>query len=975
MHLINHLSYKMKKLFVTLLFMVAVQVVVFAQNGTIRGQVIDDQTGEELIGATVVIEGTTTGSTTDLDGNYTIKVNNGTHNLRVSYVSYQPLTIQNVEVPEGEVTVVNARLKTEDVTLQEVVVQATAARNAEAGLLTVQRKASLVMDALSAEQFSRTGDNDAASAMKRVTGVSVEGGKYVYVRGLGDRYSKTSVNSAQIPGLDPNKNSVQMDLFPSNLIDNIIVYKTFSPELPASFSGGYVDISTKDFPTQFTMQFSGSLGYNSNATFNKNFLTQDLESGHFLARKPEGLQLPDVLSGPVMTENDALSNDENAAILDAQTKSLNSDFAPRTGSSNSEFGTNVNIPFLNHNMSFSIGNQVNIFGKQLGFIGGLSYQRSFEYYNNGKIGRYLLPGNAQEEQNLVPYYLFDDEKGTESVLWGGIWNTALKLNNFHKIRLNLMRNQSADISTRYSEGVFPYAFSDEQDVQIQLRAKEYVVRSLTTGQLGGDHQFGGVNGLRAEWLGSYTMSSQNEPNLRYFNNLREISRGDTIYNANSNNVLPPSHYFRQMEEENIEGKVDFELPVTIFSALPSRLKFGGSYLSRSRDFQERIFQYKVGSSTTRYNGNIDEYFSGDNLGWVGETGTFNRFGLIIRDQTISGGSYRGDETLPAAYLLLDWQASEKFKINIGARYEGTNIHLINESEKVADSLREANVKGHDIMPAINITRVLKENMNLRFGYGRTIARPNFRELARFATFDFLGDFILVGNPNLERTLIDNLDLRWEFFPSRSEFLSLSTFYKKFNNPIERAVNPFSNDLAIEINYRNVPQATVYGIEMEVRKDLSFVDDALANFKVGANVTLLRSYVDITEGELHLIRTNNPEAEATRPLYGQAPYIVNTYLSYENIDKRLTSTISFNVSGPRLAVVGLSGTPNVYEQARPMLDFNIGKGLTKRWSAKISASNLLDAESKWSYEFKDVEYTYQSYRLGRTFSFGVSYLIE
>lgn len=955
----------MKKYLVIFVLSVLLPGILFAQSGAIRGKVIDNENGEELIGATVMVEGTSLGSTTDLDGNYTIKVDPGTYNLRITYVSFQPLTVQNVVVKEGDVTIINARLKTEDISLQEVVVEAEAIKSGENALLTVQKRAGMVLDAVSAEQFSRSGDSDAASAMRRVTGVSVEGGKYIYVRGLGDRYSKTSVNKAQLPGLDPNKNTVQMDLFPSNLIDNIVVYKTFSPELPASFSGGYVDISTKDFPTQFTMQLSGSMGYNTNATFNDGFLTQNLESGHFLGLNPKGLQLPSELEGKVVDVADAFSNDKLATQLDSQTKALNTDFTPETKS-----------PFMDHSLSFSLGNQMDVFGKKLGFIGGLSYQRSFDFYDNGKIGRYHLPGNVSEEENLIPLYDFNESRGVESVLWGGILNTALKLNNHHKIRLNLMRNQSADITTKYGEGEFPFAFSGNENVKIQLRSQENVIRSLTTGQLGGDHKFGGQNGLRAEWMGAYTFSSQNEPDLRYFNNVRQVVRGDTSYNANNNNIIPPSHYFRDMEEVNMEGKVDFELPVRVLNELDSRLKFGGSYLSRSRDFRERIFQYRVQNNTRRYNGNPDEYFAEDNLGWVGEVGTRNEFGLIIRDETISGGSYQGDEELPAAYLLLDWQVNNRLKINGGARYEGTNITLLNESEVIADSLQRANVRGHDILPAVNVTQELQENMNLRFGYGRTIARPNFRELARFATFDFLGDFILIGNPLLQRTLIDNIDLRWEYYPKGGEYLSVSTFYKKFQNPIEKAINPYSTDIAVEINYRNVPQATVYGLEMEVRKDLSFLSHSLENFKIGTNLTLLHSFVDITEGELRAIRNNNPDAPETRPLYGQAPYIVNSYLSYDNPDRRISSTISYNVSGPKLFIVGgLSGTPDVYEQPRPMLDFNVKKGIGERWAMKFSATNLLNSEFLLSQQFKETDYIYQSYRTGSRFSLGFTYLIE
>jgi hypothetical protein len=236
---------------------------VFAQNSTLRGSIIDDENGETLIGATAQLVGTTEGAMTDIDGKFSFtNLKPGTYAVQFTFVGYQTQKVENVVLTAGQVTILDVRLKTESTELEEVIVSAELIKDNEAAILTMQKKSSQVMDGISSRQFSANGDNDAAAAIKRVTGVSVEGGKYVYVRGLGDRYSKTSLNSAEIPGLDPNRNTVQMDLFPANLIDNMVVYKTFSPEIPANFTGGYVNISTKEFPEQFTMQFSASAGYN-----------------------------------------------------------------------------------------------------------------------------------------------------------------------------------------------------------------------------------------------------------------------------------------------------------------------------------------------------------------------------------------------------------------------------------------------------------------------------------------------------------------------------------------------------------------------------------------------------------------------------------------------------------------------------------------------------------------------------------------
>ena len=266
-------------------------------------------------------------------------------------------------------------------------------------------------------------------------------------------------------------------------------------------------------------------------------------------------------------------------------------------------------------------------------------------------------------------------------------------------------------------------------------------------------------------------------------------------------------------------------------------------------------------------------------------------------------------------------------------------------------------------------------MNLRLGYGKTLARPTFRELARYQSFDFQGDFILIGNPNLERTLINNIDLRWEVFPRSGELMSFSLFYKNFKNPIERVIDPNTNDIALQVVFRNVDEAQLYGAEFEIKKSVAGLGDILGKFNLGANFSYIFSRVDISEGELKVIRVNDPDAESSRVMFGQSPYIVNAYLNYENLEKRVNSTLSFNVQGEQLVVVSTGGTPNIYQQPRPQLNFNFKKGLSDRFSVKLSADNLLDPEYKLTQEHHGKEYIYQSYSVGRNFSLGLSYVIE
>jgi TonB-dependent receptor len=268
-------------------------------------------------------------------------------------------------------------------------------------------------------------------------------------------------------------------------------------------------------------------------------------------------------------------------------------------------------------------------------------------------------------------------------------------------------------------------------------------------------------------------------------------------------------------------------------------------------------------------------------------------------------------------------------------------------------------------------------MNLRVAYGKTIARPTFRELSQFTSFDFLGDARETGNVNLRRTAVQSFDLRWEVYPKAGEYISASVFYKNFVDPIERVTSPYNNEPkdGLSFYYNNVPEAHLVGLEFEFRKNLDFIAMGLKNFKVGTNVTIMQSRVDINKSELAQIRVNNPEAEATRPLFGQSPYIVNATLGYDNLPKKWNVNVVYNVIGPRLFLVSTNGTPNIYEQPRNSLDMTASKGITNKLSARISMQNLLNAPFKYSQEFAGKEYIYQSYQLGSTFSFGITYLVD
>jgi TonB-dependent receptor len=628
---------------------------------------------------------------------------------------------------------------------------------------------------------------------------------------------------------------------------------------------------------------------------------------------------------------------------------------------------------MNQNLSFSMGDQKKLFGREFGFIVGLTYQHNFEYYDDGRVGRFFLPGVAQGQDLVVVRDFTQDMKGTESVLWGALANLSYRINPSHKLSLNLVRNQSSDLSSRFLQGVFPADANLETD-ELQVRSIRYIERALASVQLKGDHKLTG-GGLSMNWSASGTSLRQEEPDQRFFNNVISVDSAteQATYYTFQNATGDPARYYRTLDEKNFDGKLNVEIPLSSVSQ-DSKVKLGGAYLFKDRNFLERIISNKQ-QAADNYEGIVDEYFSQGNVGLI--TSNPYRLGIYSVETQNLGGSYNGQERIPAAYAMADLKVSRRFRVSAGARYEGTDIALYATSPYLPDSLRSSTVKRNDILPAANLTWEIGDNMNLRVAYGNTIARPTFRELSQYTSFDFLGDSRETGNPNLRRTSIQNTDIRWEVFPSNKEYISVSAFYKDFTDPIERVTSPYNNEPkdGISFYYNNVDRARLYGAEFEVRKSLGFISSQLADFRLGANVTLMKSQVDISPIELEQIRVNNPEAEAQRALAGQSPYIVNANLGYSSAETGWDVTLIYNVIGPRLFAVSTNGTPNIYEQPRNALDMTVRKSLGSRSTLRLSMQNLLDAPYRFTQEFAGKEYIYQSYSVGTTFSLGFSYLIE
>ncbi len=930
---------------------------VVALVGKITGSVYDSESGDPLPGVNVIIDDTRMGAATDLDGRFFIRnVPVGNYSLTASMIGYARKTIKGVRVYGQKTAVINFALLPKALQGEAVVVEASPLTNTEAALLRNRQKAEAVSDAISAEAMSHFCTSDASQAMKLVTGASVVDGKYVYIRGIGERYTNTQLNGAALPSADPDKKAVQMDIFPSNLLENVVTVKTFTPDQPGNFSGGIVNIQTKNYPENLTIRFSSSSSYNSQTTLNSHFLAGDRGKYDWLALGSRTRGIPAQLQSAQAVVPDigyAWTDRADALRLNNISRAFSPVMAPQ-----------LRKAPVNQNYSLSVGNQGSLFGRPLGYLASLTYNHTFSSYSNGHIGRWQLTGKVSDVNSLNYDYLLSDEKGSEEVLLGGLGSLAYKPSPDHNFRVNYLFTRSGESTARYLQGAFPRDLPD--NAVYETRTLRYTQREIRSTQMRCEHYFKNFLKMSIHWESSLTNSYQKQPDLRFFTDdytLRNRpDRIDTLYAIHPAIYPVPTRHFRNLDEKNKTFNLKTSVPFSFRRGLTGKLKFGGSAINADRTFHERRFEYQ--QDKMRYDGHPDRFFMPANVGIVDSTHGLYRFGNYIREASELRGNYQGTQEIRAGFGMVDLPVFGNFRVIAGARYETTRMEVVSQDS----SLGPGKLKTADWLPSLNIVYNIFKNTNLRMAYGRTLARPTFREMAPYASFDFVNDYFFVGNADLKRTLIDNFDVRWEWFPTPGEILAVSGFYKRFKNPIERAILNVNG----EVQFQNVNKATVFGAEFEVRKHLGKLIPQLDHFQLGTNVTLAHSRAAIPKEELLVIRNVNPNADASRPLQGQSPYIVNLDLVYSNEKTGTVFTAYYNVFGERVAAVSMGGTPNVFELSQPILNLTASKRVWKNLRFSLSAKNLLNPAIKKVHHFRGRDYVYEEYKRGRNISAGISY---
>ncbi|RLD24364.1 MAG: TonB-dependent receptor [Bacteroidetes bacterium] len=934
----------MKKIFLLVALVAFILTNSFAQQGYLLGRVLDDDLGEGLIGTNIYVEGTTNGSVADFNGDYSLSLEPGTYTIVFSSISYAIITVSEVKIIAGEVTSLDLSMKSDVEQLDAVVVTADVIKNSEAGLLAAQKRAINIADGISNQTFKKVGDADLSGAIKRVTGVSVEDGKYVYVRGLGDRYTKTTLNGMSIPGLDPDKNSVQIDIFPTAVLDNVMVYKTFTPNLYGDFTGGIVDIETKEFPEQNLTSLSVGLSMTPGVQFNNDFILYKGGSTDWLGFD-DGTR--------------ALPFDKNT-VIPVESR-IDPDLERLTRSFNPQMGAQKRTALPSGSLTFNTGNQFDRENLTFGYNVVLNYQNTFELFSNVQSNNFLKDPDASKNE------LFKDENrkgvlGRQTATWSALGSGAIKFGR-NSLSLSILRSQSGEsvANQRVNRNFNQTGATLLEDILT------YTQRSVTNGIIIGKHD---LEKIKLEWRGALNWSRVYDPDFRVTS--ISITDGDTSLNVGDGAGI--NRFYRDLNEFNGSFKADFTLPY----ATKSKFKFGGIGLYKNRDFEILNYFFRVRGGGA--NSDPDWYLKEENIWTANE-----RMGTYVVGNFEPTNAYNARQTIISAYAMTELYVSPQLKTIFGVRAEQSSMFYTgqtNSGDKVYNDVKTLDEL--DILPSLNIVYAIGENSNLRGSYNRTLARPSFKEKSIAQIYDPLTNRTFIGNIDLLQTNVDNYDLRWELYMKPGEVISVSGFYKSFYNHIEMVSFPVDPDA---LKPRNAPDSWVYGLEFEIRKNLDFIAPALTNLTVGANFSLIRSFVDMnsifvdnskTKTEKVLRQENARDGEVigdTRGMAGQAPYLVNAYVNYFAPTIDININVAYNVQGETLSVVGTGLVPDVYSVPFHSLSFNAYKGFGGEKKSRVSfgVDNILNDVREQVYQsYQSSDQIYSTYNHGTRYSLKYSY---
>ncbi len=908
-------------------------------KGVVWG-VLRDSNGEPVIEGPVEVVGTKTQVITDFDGRYRLELPPGKYSLRFFYEFHQPLRIE-VKVAMGEVEQVDAELEAEANAEIETFPIETKLEEAsiESQNLERQRSAS-VTDGIGRQEISKTPDSDAAAAAQRVVGANIVDGRFVYVRGLGERYSNALLFGSPLPSPEPDKAAVPLDLFPALVLDSVSIAKTFTPDMPGDFAGGSVQIETRGVPEEFVFNASVSGTYNTQTTFRDRL---DYAGGQtdWLAFDDGTRAMPDLPDYQLKRlsekpDGERVNNDD----LVQPGKDLNSKMSARR----------KNTP-PDHGASVVVGNGWLLGGEQkIGAIASVNYKRDYQLRSE-VLKEYR--DDSTKDLGISEKLDYQIERGWTDVDWGTFGSVAYQPAHGHQLRLMGLHSQSSHDETSLYEG-----FDDNTRSDIAATQLSWVQRGLTLGQLSGRHTFKPLHAAELGWDLALARATRAEPDRR-----------DIVYSRNSGEGTPwhfrdgpdsGRHFYSDQHENTFNSKLDWTQPIVD----STKLKFGGLSALKSRKFEARRFQFQTADT-----GAAELDCAGDEYSLDCPDPLFVNENVPDVIQLVEGtepktDAYDAHLNVFAGYLMGDVELAEPLRLIGGARLEHTDQVIDPYNQFGGDEGERAELKVTNWLPSAGLVFSATQKTKVRLGYARTLARPQLRELAPFAFQDYFGGRRVAGNPDLTLTRIDNYDTRFEYYPTLKEVLAFSFFFKNFKDPIEPIILPQST--ANVLTYENAAGAKLIGLELEGRKGLDFLTPALTDFSVIGNLTLAHSRTDVS-GYAYI-------TSPSRPLVNQAPWVFNVALDYEN-EGGTRARVLYNVSGKRLVEVGAEFLPDAYEHPQHSLDLIASQKFAEHWQVKAQATNVLNAETLITQGEDDLpgdSNTIQRYKDGVDIGLGLSY---
>jgi len=820
--------------------------------------------------------------------------------------------------------------------LDEVVLVTSARQNSETAILNVQRKSVNLLDGLSAQSIKKVGDSDLAGAIKRVPGVSVQGGKYVYVRGLGDRYSKTVLNGLEVPGLDPDRNTLQLDIFPTNLIENILVSKSASADLPSDFSGGVVDIVTKDFSLVPEYSINVSANYNPSMHFKKDYIRDFRSKTDFLGFDSNYRDLP---LDPKDNIPNAITTSSEANLLPGITKS----FDPKMGVMNAQNEMNFSLGATASNQ-YSLKND-----KSIGFIASLGYKYETTYYDD------FFNGTAINQfQELEPYFSQQGRAGIENILLSGLAGVSFKTKR-SKYKLNLLYLQNGEsnaIKADYEDFIEnPYLGTGE--------LLTYTERNITSIPLTGKHS--NLNGdAILEWKLAYNKASVADKDFR--RTVFETDSERSYFALSSSTTNFPTRFWRNLEEDVLNGKIDYSKEIKLGNT-EHKWKFGVGYVGKTRDFS--TFNYTIGfkGDSNVLSGNANEILLNKNI-WS----PANNFGSYAIGNFQATNQYNSESTNQSAYISDEIRFSSKFKAVLGLRFENYVLKYSGQNLEGAVYDKATFIDKKDFFPSANLILSPTEDQNVRFSYAKTTARPSFKEASAITLYDPITERFFIGNPDLKPSYIDNLDLRFEKYGAGGDFFAVSAFAKLFKDPIE--INAVNLNSPNQLTGKNNKNAQLLGMEIEYRKDFIKTEFFTLNFNTNISIIEAKQKMSDAEYQGRLIIAEGRPLNDTRKLQGQSPYMINSGLNFKINKSNLEGGLFYNVQGKTLEVVGIGIVPDVYSEPFHSLNYSMQKsfGKDQRQSIKLTVDNLLGDIRESFYSFYDQpELHFSRFKPGTSFT--------